>query len=108
MTPWPEFRLVNPVLVPSVVLDPSRFLDRELSVRTDLRYYSVGKTYMIFTGKRVVVTGASLGLGKKYRGRRFLREGATVLICARNADQIRRGLYGAGSDLTWTCFFLRL
>ncbi len=47
------------------------------------------KATLKLQGKRAVVTGASRGLGKAIAGA-FLREGATVLICARNASQIEQ------------------
>lgn len=42
---------------------------------------------MKLEGKRAVITGASQGLGLAIT-RVFLEEGATVLICARNADEL--------------------
>jgi NAD(P)-dependent dehydrogenase (short-subunit alcohol dehydrogenase family) len=42
---------------------------------------------MRLNGKRAVITGASRGLGRAV-AEAFLNEGATVLICARNADDL--------------------
>ena len=43
MTPWPEFQTLDPALVPSVVFDAARFLEKRLSARADIRYYSIGR-----------------------------------------------------------------
>jgi len=42
MTPWPEFQLIDPALVPIIVFDPTRFIENIISTRIDIRYYSVG------------------------------------------------------------------
>src|SRR5580658_298503 len=42
---------------------------------------------MRLSGKRAVITGASRGLGRAV-AEAFLCEGAAVLICARNADEL--------------------
>jgi NAD(P)-dependent dehydrogenase (short-subunit alcohol dehydrogenase family) len=44
---------------------------------------------MKFAGKNVVITGASLGLGRAL-AQGFVREGAHVLLCARNAEPLER------------------
>ena len=54
-------------------LDPDLFLDRSLS----------GKV----KGRRVLVTGGSSGIGKAV-AQRIAAAGATVLICARNQDEL--------------------
>jgi UDPglucose 6-dehydrogenase len=43
MTPWPEFKDMNPAWAPDVVFDAARFLDATLSVRPGLRYFSIGR-----------------------------------------------------------------
>jgi NAD(P)-dependent dehydrogenase (short-subunit alcohol dehydrogenase family) len=43
----------------------------------------------MLNGKRVVITGASQGLGKAI-SRAFLNEGASVLVCARGASDLER------------------
>ena len=43
MTPWPEFRALDPALAPTVVFDAGRFLEGILKPRQDIRYYSVGR-----------------------------------------------------------------
>jgi UDPglucose 6-dehydrogenase len=43
MTPWPEFRMLDPSLVPLIVFDAGRFLEKLLNGRPGLRYYSIGK-----------------------------------------------------------------
>jgi UDPglucose 6-dehydrogenase len=43
MTPWPEFKDLNPAWSPDVVFDAARFLDATLSVRPGLRYFSIGR-----------------------------------------------------------------
>jgi UDPglucose 6-dehydrogenase len=44
MTPWPEYQSIDPALAPNVVFDPTRFIEKILSTRTDIRYYSVGRS----------------------------------------------------------------
>jgi NAD(P)-dependent dehydrogenase (short-subunit alcohol dehydrogenase family) len=44
---------------------------------------------MNFLGKKVVITGASLGLGRAL-AQGFVREGAHVLLCARNAEPLEK------------------
>jgi UDPglucose 6-dehydrogenase len=43
MTPWPEFQSLDPALAPSVVFDVTRLIEDVLSIRTDIRYYSIGR-----------------------------------------------------------------
>ncbi|MGH9697634.1 MAG: SDR family NAD(P)-dependent oxidoreductase, partial [Bryobacteraceae bacterium] len=43
---------------------------------------------MKLAGKRAVITGASQGLGQSI-AKLFAKEGADVLICARNAEDLR-------------------
>ncbi len=43
---------------------------------------------MKLTGKRIVITGASRGLGKAL-AQRFAREGAALAICARGVDELK-------------------
>ena len=43
MTPWPEFRLMDPALAPTVVFDAARFLEPVLLGQPRLRYFSIGR-----------------------------------------------------------------
>lgn len=43
MTPWPEFRLMDPALAPTVVFDAARFLEPTLLGQPRLRYFSIGR-----------------------------------------------------------------
>lgn len=43
MTPWPEFLSLGPSLIPPVVFDVARFIEKVISARTDIRYYSIGR-----------------------------------------------------------------
>ncbi len=43
MTPWPEFRALDPALAPPVVFDAARFLEGTLNARSGIRYYSIGR-----------------------------------------------------------------
>jgi UDPglucose 6-dehydrogenase len=43
MTPWPEFQMLDPSLVPSIVFDAGRFLEKSLNGQPGLRYYSIGR-----------------------------------------------------------------
>lgn len=44
MTPWPEFREINPAWVPEVVFDAARYLEAPLAARPGLRYFSIGRS----------------------------------------------------------------
>jgi UDP-N-acetyl-D-mannosaminuronate dehydrogenase len=43
MTPRPEFQMLDPLLVPPIVFDVGRFLEKSLKGRPGLRYYSIGR-----------------------------------------------------------------
>jgi len=43
MTPWPEFREMNPEWAPGIVFDAARFLETTLSGRSGLQYFSIGR-----------------------------------------------------------------
>lgn len=43
MTPWPEFRGMDPALAPSVVFDAARFLEPVLLGQPRLRYFFIGR-----------------------------------------------------------------
>jgi NAD(P)-dependent dehydrogenase (short-subunit alcohol dehydrogenase family) len=61
---------------------------------------------MKFAGKNVVITGASLGLGRAL-AEGFVREGAHVLLCARNAEPLEqaarelKGIAKTGQKILW-------
>ena len=43
MTPWPEFRNLNPQSPPPLVFDAGRFLEELFGARNDVRYYAIGR-----------------------------------------------------------------
>jgi UDPglucose 6-dehydrogenase len=43
MTPWPEFRSLDPSFAPAVVFDAARFLEPALAGRPGIRYFSIGR-----------------------------------------------------------------
>jgi len=74
------------------------------------RAYVKHQRTMRFTGKTVVITGGSRGLGL-VMARQFAKEGANVAICARDADELIRAeadLLQYGTDiLAITCDLTR-
>jgi UDPglucose 6-dehydrogenase len=43
MTPWPEFREINPEWAPRIVFDAARFLEPTLAGKPGLQYFSIGR-----------------------------------------------------------------
>jgi UDPglucose 6-dehydrogenase len=43
MTPWSEFKSLDPALAPPVVFDAARFLEKTLRPLPGIRYYSIGR-----------------------------------------------------------------
>lgn len=71
---------------------------RPVCVKADISYTSPGA---LLQGKRIVVTGASRGIGKAL-ARKFISHGAKVLITARNDDSLR------ATALELGCLYKRL
>jgi len=58
---------------------------------------------MRLSGRRIVITGGSKGLGKAL-AQRFAREGAKLALCARHAEtleEVAKGLREIGTDVIW-------
>jgi UDPglucose 6-dehydrogenase len=44
MTPWPEFRDLDPAIAPGFVFDPGRFLEKLFASREGVKYFTIGRT----------------------------------------------------------------
>lgn len=67
---------------------------RPIDVRADIHYLSPGKS---LKDKRIIVTGGGRGLGLAM-ARKFVKEGAQVLIAGRNEDTLRKSASELGCE----------